>query len=129
MAFELSRLTPWRQRPPKAVDGFPAYRPPPEPRRRRPRRLLVLVGLLFGGALGYAMTLDDPMTIKDLPQRLAAQAMGPSAYTNCAQVRLIGAAPLRRGQPGYSRKLDTDGNGVACESFFGEDEAKKDSGK
>ncbi|WP_307033718.1 DUF1524 domain-containing protein [Arthrobacter sp. B3I4] len=36
-------------------------------------------------------------------------------YANCAAVRAAGAAPIRRGQPGYSSKLDRDGDGVACE--------------
>ena len=36
-------------------------------------------------------------------------------YANCTAVRAAGAAPLRAGQPGYSRKLDRDGDGVACE--------------
>jgi hypothetical protein len=40
----------------------------------------------------------------------------PSAYyANCSEVRAAGAAPLYRGQPGYSSKLDRDGDGVACE--------------
>ncbi|WP_019203649.1 DUF1524 domain-containing protein [Tsukamurella sp. 1534] len=38
-----------------------------------------------------------------------------STYANCAQARAAGAAPLYRGQPGYSAKLDRDGDGVACE--------------
>ncbi|MEV7627570.1 excalibur calcium-binding domain-containing protein [Actinoplanes sp. NPDC089786] len=36
-------------------------------------------------------------------------------YANCTAVRDAGKAPIRRGQPGYSRKLDRDGDGVACE--------------
>lgn len=36
-------------------------------------------------------------------------------YTNCAAARAAGAAPLHRGDPGYSRKLDRDGDGTACE--------------
>lgn len=36
-------------------------------------------------------------------------------YANCAAVRAAGADPIRRGDPGYSRKLDRDGDGVACE--------------
>lgn len=36
-------------------------------------------------------------------------------YANCAAVRAAGAAPLYRGQPGYSSHLDRDGDGVACE--------------
>jgi hypothetical protein len=38
------------------------------------------------------------------------------AYGSCAEARAAGAAPLYAGQPGYSRKLDRDGDGVACES-------------
>lgn len=37
------------------------------------------------------------------------------AYPNCAAVRAAGKAPLLRGQPGYSPKLDRDNDGVACE--------------
>ncbi|PWG59321.1 calcium-binding protein [Bifidobacterium catulorum] len=37
------------------------------------------------------------------------------SYRNCAAVRAAGKAPLHRGDPGYSTKLDRDGDGVACE--------------
>ncbi|HDR4424326.1 TPA: excalibur calcium-binding domain-containing protein, partial [Bacillus cereus] len=36
-------------------------------------------------------------------------------YKNCDAVRAAGKAPLYKDQPGYSRKLDKDGDGVACE--------------
>ena len=36
-------------------------------------------------------------------------------YRNCSEARAAGAAPLRRGQPGYSARLDRDGDGIACE--------------
>ncbi len=36
-------------------------------------------------------------------------------YKNCAAVRAAGKAPLYQGQPGYSSKLDRDGDGIACE--------------
>lgn len=36
-------------------------------------------------------------------------------YANCTAVRDAGAAPIRLGDPGYSTKLDRDGDGVACE--------------
>jgi hypothetical protein len=39
-----------------------------------------------------------------------------SAYANCAAARAAGAAPLHRGDPGYSRRLDRDGDGTACDS-------------
>ena len=36
-------------------------------------------------------------------------------FSSCAQARAAGAAPVRRGDPGYSRRLDRDGDGVGCE--------------
>ncbi|HEY2192013.1 MAG TPA: excalibur calcium-binding domain-containing protein [Actinomycetospora sp.] len=47
---------------------------------------------------------------------VAAPAAPPGAsYPNCAAARAAGVAPLHRGEPGYSGKLDRDGDGVACE--------------
>lgn len=40
-------------------------------------------------------------------------------YRNCAAARAAGAAPLRRGQPGYRPEMDGDGDGVACEPWHG----------
>lgn len=36
-------------------------------------------------------------------------------YENCAAVRAAGAAPIHRGDPGYAKHLDRDGDGVGCE--------------
>jgi hypothetical protein len=44
-----------------------------------------------------------------------ARAERTPTYRTCAEVRAAGKAPLRRGEPGYSRALDPDGDGVACE--------------
>lgn len=40
---------------------------------------------------------------------------GDAYYPNCTAARAAGAAPIRRGQPGYSGRLDRDGDGIACE--------------
>lgn len=40
---------------------------------------------------------------------------GGTYYANCAQARTAGAAPLRRGDPGYRAGLDRDDDGIACE--------------
>lgn len=46
----------------------------------------------------------------------AAPARGGSVYfANCSHARAEGAAPVRRGDPGYSSRLDRDGDGVGCE--------------
>ena len=36
-------------------------------------------------------------------------------YEDCDAVRAAGAAPVRRGQPGYASHLDREGDGLACE--------------
>lgn len=48
------------------------------------------------------------------PQR-AYGGGGSTYYANCSAARAAGAAPVRRGDPGYSSKLDRDGDGVGCE--------------
>lgn len=37
------------------------------------------------------------------------------AYANCTSARAAGAAPVRRGEPGYGAHLDRDGDGIGCE--------------
>ncbi len=51
------------------------------------------------------------------PVAPAPVPVAPAAayYANCAAVRAAGNAPLLSWQPGYSRKLDRDGDGIACE--------------
>lgn len=44
-----------------------------------------------------------------------ARASGGTAYANCSEARAAGAAPVRRGQPGYGSHLDRDNDGVGCE--------------
>jgi hypothetical protein len=48
------------------------------------------------------------------PQRLTG-SVGGAYYANCDAARAAGAAPVRRGDPGYSSRLDRDGDGVGCE--------------
>lgn len=44
-----------------------------------------------------------------------AQSGRGTSYRNCTAVRAAGAAPIRRGEPGYAAHLDRDGDGIACE--------------
>ncbi|MEU3775551.1 excalibur calcium-binding domain-containing protein [Streptomyces sp. NPDC032472] len=37
------------------------------------------------------------------------------SFKSCAEARAAGAAPMRRGEPGYSRSLDRDNDGIACD--------------
>ncbi len=40
---------------------------------------------------------------------------GGEAFPNCSAARAAGAAPVRRGEPGYGSHLDRDNDGVGCE--------------
>lgn len=45
---------------------------------------------------------------------LGLRAMSGS-FRNCSEARAAGAAPVRRGDPGYGLHLDRDRDGVGCE--------------
>ena len=45
----------------------------------------------------------------------ALASYGGGAFRNCAAARAAGAAPVRRGDPGYGAHLDRDDDGVGCE--------------
>ena len=47
--------------------------------------------------------------------RQSTRADSSAYYANCAAARAAGAAPVRRGDPGYARHLDRDNDGVGCE--------------
>ena len=44
---------------------------------------------------------------------------GGRAFANCAEARAAGAAPVRRGDPGYGPRLDRDNDGIGCEPYRG----------
>ena len=56
------------------------------------------------------------------PNNLAparATSLGRSSqsrsFANCSEARAAGAAPVKRGDPGYGSHLDRDNDGVGCE--------------
>lgn len=53
-------------------------------------------------------------TAKKTPKKTTQKA-ADVYYANCAAARAAGAAPVHRGDPGYSSRLDRDGDGVGCE--------------
>lgn len=54
----------------------------------------------------------------DAGQSAAGQS-GGCAFRNCDEARAAGAAPVRRGDPGYGPHLDRDNDGVGCEPYRG----------
>ncbi|WP_234027616.1 excalibur calcium-binding domain-containing protein [Aurantiacibacter arachoides] len=49
------------------------------------------------------------------PVYIAPAPVTAAYFRNCSDARAQGAAPVRSGDPGYSSKLDRDGDGVGCE--------------
>lgn len=65
--------------------------------------------------IGNADSDSKPRALVSVPDPAPAPAPVSTYYQNCSAVRAAGAAPLYAGSPGYSRKLDRDGDGIACE--------------
>jgi Excalibur calcium-binding domain len=49
----------------------------------------------------------------------ASNAFQAAPPPNCATARALGLDNARRGQPGYAAHLDRDGDGIACEPYYG----------
>ncbi|WP_237487523.1 excalibur calcium-binding domain-containing protein [Parapontixanthobacter aurantiacus] len=48
-------------------------------------------------------------------QLAATASQGGVYFRNCDAARKAGAAPVKRGQPGYGVHLDRDRDGIGCE--------------
>ncbi|WP_436789155.1 excalibur calcium-binding domain-containing protein [Yinghuangia sp. YIM S10712] len=73
------------------TSAAPSTRPPTTPAPTKP-----------------APTTTPPGPVPTLPTGLVF-------FRNCDEAKAAGAAPLHRGDPGYSLRLDRDRDGVACE--------------
>ena len=61
---------------------------------------------------------DPPPAPAPAPKKKATTPKEEPAsvyYKNCTEARNAGAAPVRRGDPGYAAHLDRDNDGVGCE--------------
>jgi excalibur calcium-binding domain-containing protein len=68
---------------------------------KRRRALWVSVAVAAVGSAGIAGVQVAPTASAD-------------PYSSCAKAIADGAAPLFKGDPGYSEELDANGDGVAC---------------
>lgn len=113
------------------MDRRRAYRPRKQwqpkqqwqPPRRRSRPLSLqdwLVLLVIGGAVLSQVVpeLTSKGGANGRPQPLA-DTQAPAYYRNCDAARAAGAAPMDVGDPGYREALDRDGDGIACEPYYG----------
>lgn len=62
----------------------------------------------------FAASEPEPETFR--PIALMSEPVGGDVYyANCSAARAAGDTPLYEGDPGYARRMDRDGDGVACE--------------
>lgn len=71
-----------------------------------------LSALLFGGGAWW-LTRPGPPDRREMAAM--ERTMASVHYPGCDEVRALGKAPLRYGEPGYRTDMDGDGDGVACE--------------
>ncbi|MYZ47146.1 excalibur calcium-binding domain-containing protein [Rhizobiales bacterium L72] len=67
---------------------------------------------LWGVAAGFVLYLTLA-TLSPWPPTTTLRHV--AAASNCGVARMLDVAPARRGEPGYWRRLDRDGDGIACE--------------
>lgn len=70
-----------------------------------------------GSAASRAPTPRRSATPRRTPPTSAAPEQPTEVYyANCTEAKAAGAAPIRRGEPGYRPPLDRDDDGIACET-------------
>jgi hypothetical protein len=84
----------------RVLDTCPGQRVPPDP-THAPTRV--------------DQNVSEPTARPTAASSPRALVGGSTYYANCDAVRAAGAAPIHAGDPGYSRRLDRDGDGVGCE--------------
>jgi hypothetical protein len=67
-----------------------------------------------GGGSSAPSTRKAPRETAE-PRHGFGGASSGGAFVNCDAARAAGAAPVRRGEPGYGPHLDRDDDGVGCE--------------
>lgn len=78
----------------------------------------ISIGVIVGaGAFILADHAGRPTATAEPVAMEVAQTVEapPVRYRNCDAARSAGVTPIHRGQPGYSRRLDADHDGIACE--------------
>lgn len=88
---------------------------------QRRQRLFKKLGLaaVFLAAFGVAWKyLPQSMDLGHIQKQWSEERQIQKSwvyYPNCTIARYLGAAPIRRGEPGYRPELDADNDGIACE--------------
>jgi hypothetical protein len=94
-------------------DGPTSEVSPSEPSTPTPRPQLATVSPTPTTETSSPVPTPTPSAPQSSPPPTPAAA--PVFYKNCPAVRRAGLLGLLRGMPGYSLRLDPDGDGVACD--------------
>lgn len=92
-------------------------------------KYILVAAALLGATAGFVWSAMPPAAasgsgppaqlaaeIEPAVPRMSAEEVEQSIYyAGCDEVRAAGKAPLYASQPGYSERMDGDGDGVACE--------------
>lgn len=70
----------------------------------------VLLSILLGGVI---LTLPMAGATKKVKKTTGNSTV---YFKSCKEARAAGYSDIKKGEPGYSSKLDRDGDGIACES-------------
>jgi hypothetical protein len=83
------------------------------------KSLIILAAAGLVGTAGGLLMAEVDKAPARAEQRAAQEAAEQSVYyEGCDEVRLLGKAPLYRGQPGYGTHMDGDNDGIACEPHY-----------
>ncbi|MBV1799404.1 excalibur calcium-binding domain-containing protein [Siccirubricoccus sp. G192] len=78
-------------------------------RRARTFLPIALTAAIAGAGLAW-LTVVNPWPVE-------VTVRHGLAFRNCDAARAAGLAPAKRGQPGYWKHLDADGDGISCEPW------------
>lgn len=83
-------------------------------------KVLIVLAVLVGGACTSQTPKPAAGVVETTTSSSAVEVTSttaaPVVYSSCAEATAAGKAPIHKGEPGYSAKLDRDGDGVACDA-------------
>jgi excalibur calcium-binding domain-containing protein len=100
---------------------YPFFKPNPRPRPKLPLQLnpnLRSRGSAKIAALAAIVAFAVVWGLGSSPWPVMTTLRHIASAPNCGFARLVGLAPARRGQPGYWKRHDRDGDGIACEPWL-----------
>ena len=107
------------ERPARHRD-YPFFKPNPRPRPKLPLQLapnLRSRGSAKIAALAAIVAFAVVWGLGSSPWPVMTTLRHIASAPNCGFARLVRLAPARRGEPGYWKRHDRDGDGIACEPW------------